>query len=62
MSGGSRLGYAGIGTKGTPLTTSTPMRPDIAGTDTTTYKARNNGIKIKRRRAKTKTRISNPMI
>lgn len=62
MSSGSRLGYAGIGTSGAPNTKSVPQRPDIAGADGTRYRARNNGIKIIKRRAKIKTRISNPIV
>jgi len=55
-------GYAGIATRGSPNIKSMPSRPDIAGADGTRYKARNNGIKIRMRRARTKTRISNPKI
>lgn len=62
MSSGSRLGYAGIGTSGAPNTKSVPQRPDIAGADGTRYRSRNNGIRIIKRRAKTKTRVVNPAI
>jgi hypothetical protein len=56
------LGYAGTTTSGYPNTKSTQHRPDISGSEFGSYKQKNSGIKINKRRARKKTQIKNPRI
>ena len=59
---GSRLGYAGTGTTGAPNTRAISSRPDISGVDSNRYRPKNTGIHVTIRRARTKTKVKNPII
>jgi hypothetical protein len=55
-------GFSGLSTSGPENTKTILMRPDIAGSDSTKYQGRNNGIKIKFVQAKRKSKVVNPRI
>jgi hypothetical protein len=59
---GSRLGYAGLGTRGTPLTTSKPHWPDLSGGREEARKSKEKGMQILSRSAKRKTIVKNPRV